>query len=458
MIGVENNPDGRMYDAASTGAQVLDDVAVFIGRYLALPVVHALTVLVLWTAHTHAASRFYVTPRLVLDSAEPGSGKTRVLELLALLCRRPKLAINTTTAALYRRLAYGPMTVLLDEVDAIFAPKAAPQHEDLRALLNAGYKRGATVDRCVGDASKMKVQEFPVFAPVALAGLAGRLPGTITSRAITIHMRRRAPGETVLPYYERDAEDDARPLREQLEAWVDAVADTLADARPQMPENVVDRSAEVWEALLAVADAAGGGWPKAAREACTYFVLDADPGELSLGVRLLADLRGLFARRGTDRLPSAEIVTELCNLEEAPWSDLYGKPLDPRRLSKELGRYGVESKVIKLPDGRTPRGYTTHGETGLTDAWTRYLPSGATTATSATAQLSTVADADPVALTNATGHTNATHLTSEVAEVAPVADYDGPDTCCTECNQPLLLHAAGRTTCERCRLDGKSAS
>jgi len=156
------------------------------------------------------------TPRLVLDSAEPGSGKTRVLELLALLCRRPKLAISTTTAALYRRLAQGPLTVLLDEVDAIFNPKNGGNYEDLRALLNAGYKRGATVDRCVGDAAKMRVQELPVFAPVALAGLAGKMPSTITSRAITIHMRRRAPGEHVMPYRERDAEQDAKPLREQL--------------------------------------------------------------------------------------------------------------------------------------------------------------------------------------------------------------------------------------------------
>ena len=130
----------------------------------------------LWIVHTWAVSAFYVTPRLVLDSPEPGSGKTRVLEVLALLCRDAKLTLRTTTAALYRRIeAAGdkPPTILQDEADAVFGRTNNPKPKTSRALFNAGYKRGATVDRCEGDAKNMKVREFPVFAPVALAGLPG---------------------------------------------------------------------------------------------------------------------------------------------------------------------------------------------------------------------------------------------------------------------------------------------
>ena len=113
-----------------------------------------------------------VTPRLILDSAEPESGKTRVLELLSLITRAPIFTMNTTIAALYRRLIGAPRTILLDETDAVFAKGAAQNHEDLRALLNAGYKRGATVDRCVGDGAT-KVVEFPASPPAALAGYRG---------------------------------------------------------------------------------------------------------------------------------------------------------------------------------------------------------------------------------------------------------------------------------------------
>ena len=415
------------------GAQVLDDVAAFVGRYVVFPTPHALTVVALWIAHTHAPQKtWYVTPRLVLDSAEPGSGKTRVLELLALLVQRPEMTISATVAAIFRMIAEHPLTLLFDEVDAIFNPKNGGNYEDLRALLNAGYKQGATIARCVGDAKQMKVQRFDVFAPVALAGLAGKMPATITTRAVTIHMRRRAPGETVQPFRERDAEGEAEPLRARLVDWVDVVATDLALARPAMPAGVVDRPAEVWEALLAVADAAGGDWPTRARAACSYFVLNADPGELSFGVRLLRDVHAVFRAAGVDRMPSAAVIEDLVKLDESPWADLWGKPLDQRRLAAELGRYGVKAKPIKMPDGRTPRGYLVTGPDGLLDAWQRYLPdSGATAATDATAQVVPVADESPVALTSATGETSATGpdpLTSAVSPVAPVAPETGSES------------------------------
>ena len=78
----------------------------------------------------------------------------------------------------------------------------------------------------------------------------------------------------------------------QLAAAVQAHVETL-----EMPDGVTGRAADVWEPLLAIADAAGEDWPKLAREACTELVTAAkttDSG--SLGVRLLADLRAVFRR------------------------------------------------------------------------------------------------------------------------------------------------------------------
>jgi hypothetical protein len=354
------------------GADLLDDVERFAGRFLAFPEPHHIVVLCLWILHTWAVSAFYVTPRLVLDSPEPGSGKTRVLEVLALLCRAAKLTLSTTTAALYRRIAAAgeqPPTVLQDEADRVFSSKT-PQTEDLVALFNSGYKSGATVDRCEGDAKNMRVVEFPVFAPVALAGLAGKMPATIMDRAVPLHMRKRAPDEHVAEFRGRDAETEAAPLREQIEVWAAAHFDALAAARPKMPDGVRDRAAEVWEALLAVADVAGGDWPDKARTACRYFVLDKAEEKLSLGVRLLGDLRTVFD--GHDRMFSAEMVTALTSDPESEWADLWGKPLDQRRLAKELKRYGLESQEVRI--GATNRkGYIVAGDNGLKQAWDRYL-------------------------------------------------------------------------------------
>ena len=88
----------------------------------------------LWYAHTWAAEHFYITPRLVLSSAEPGSGKTRVLEVSRHLVRTPEMTFSATPAALFRMVGAGPLTILFDEVDAIFDSKGGG-NEDLRALV-----------------------------------------------------------------------------------------------------------------------------------------------------------------------------------------------------------------------------------------------------------------------------------------------------------------------------------
>lgn len=357
------------------GAELLDDIERFAGPFFAFRSPHYLVVIVLWIAHTWTVGAFYVTPRLIIDSPEPGSGKTRVLEVLALLCRNAKLTLSTTTAALYRRIAAAgdqPPTILQDEADAVFGRTANPQAEDLRALFNAGYKRGATVDRCEGDAKSMRVVEFPVFAPLALAGLAGKTPRTVLDRAAAVlHMRKRAPDEHVAEFRERDAEAHAAPLRDRLSDWAETNFDALCAARPTMPDGVRDRAAEVWESLLAVADAAGGDWPARARSACRHFVLDNEVEELSFGARLLRDVRTVFGER--DRMFSVDIVSALTSDDESEWADLWGKPLDQRRLAKELARYGVRSNTIRIGNGRA-KGYQVAGDDGLAQAWQRYVP------------------------------------------------------------------------------------
>ena len=67
--------------------------------------------------------------------------------------------------------------MIFDEADAIFGTKkAAEQHKDLRALLNAGYQRNRPALRCVNQIPS----EFPTFAMAALAGIGNCFPDTVT--------------------------------------------------------------------------------------------------------------------------------------------------------------------------------------------------------------------------------------------------------------------------------------
>ncbi len=302
-----------MNPASRDGAAALDDTRAFIGRFCVLPTEHAYTAATLWAAHAHVLDAFDSTPRLAFLSPEPGSGKTRALEILDLLVPWPMLAVNATPAALFRSVAdiATRRTILFDEIDTIFGPKAK-EHEELRGLLNAGHRR---------------------------------------------------------PYRARIHEPEGWKLRAMLADWTATVAERLTGYWPTMPPGVTDRPADVWESLLAVADAAGGPWPGRARDACAFLVRDNADRGISLGIRLLADLRDIFD--GARAMTTEDILTRLRALDAAPWADLKGQPLDARGLARLLDDYDITSKKVKV-DGRSAWGYRAEH---LADAWTRYLPS-----------------------------------------------------------------------------------
>jgi hypothetical protein len=141
----------------------------------------------------------------------PGQ-KTRALEITELLVPSPVLAVNVSPACLIRRIgAEEGVTVLFDEVDTVFGPRTKENNEDVRALLNAGYRRGVVVGRCVMHGSIAIPEELPAFAPVALAGL-GTLPDTVLSRSIVVRMQRRSPDEHVTPYRRRDHAEEGQQI------------------------------------------------------------------------------------------------------------------------------------------------------------------------------------------------------------------------------------------------------
>ncbi len=231
-------------------------------------------------------------------------------------------------------------------------------------------------DDALCTASESRLKNTPAYCAVALAGL-GDLPDTILTRSVVVRMRRRAPTERIEPYRRRDVQSQADALRARIEAWAASVFDDMAAARPYFPCGVEDRDADVWEALLAVADAAGGAWPRRARDAAEALVAQSKNSTPSLGVRLLADMRPIFG--AYEKMPTDAILKALHAMDEAPWADIRGKPLDARGLANRLKPYGITSKQVRI-GAATMKGYE---RADLADAWQRYLslsPQGGETA------------------------------------------------------------------------------
>jgi hypothetical protein len=367
------------------GVALLNRLEAYLARFVAYPSDAARVAHTCWIAHTHLMECWDSTPRLAFLSPEPGSGKTRALEVSELLVPRPVEAVNMSAAALFRIVAgdEGMPTILFDEVDTVFGSKrTAENNEDVRGLLNAGHRRGAKSYRCTPRGKEIAVVEYEAFSPVALAGL-GDLPDTILSRSIIVKMRRRAPRERVDPFRRRLEVTAGHALRDELAEWAQSVAPQIGNPWPTMPAGIEDRDADVWEAILAVADAAGGSWPERARAAAVALVADAKEDTPSLGVQLLSDIRDVFG--DADALSTELLLSRLNDLDEAPWNEVAaGKPLNSRGLAGRLRPYGIRSRTVRI-GSTTPKGYARES---FGEAWNRYLPptsaESATSATSAT--------------------------------------------------------------------------
>jgi hypothetical protein len=351
------------------GAELLDDLARFVRRFCAFPTEHYCTAVTLWIAHTHAIDAFEITPRLAFVSETKQTGKSRALEVIDLTSARSRYVGSMTTAYLFRLVDQSKPTLLLDEVDAIFGPKAR-DNEELRGLINVGFRRSATIGRCVGDGSRQTPTEFAAFAPMALAGIGDCLPDTVLDRAVVLRMRRRAPDEHVEALRYRKVTGDADVIRERLAAWADLQVEALTSADPWMPNGITDRPADTWEALLAVADAAGGEWPDRARAACVALNDSRAAEDGNVSVRLLTDIRDVLPF-GETHIFSAAMCELLNALEDAPWggwNDARG--IQPRDVARRLKGFGIESKQVRMGT-ETRKGY---GLDAFADAFTRYLP------------------------------------------------------------------------------------
>lgn len=281
------------------GARVLGYARQLLTRYARFPSAAAADVATLWAAHTHARDSdgvltWQATPRLMMLSSEPGSGKSRVLELLGWLCPATfGLDTEPTAAGLTWTLNAEHATVLLDEADLLFG--AGKRRESIRAILNAGYARNGTVLRMRG----ARGERQRVFGPVALGGLDVLATSTgesllpLFSRSIVIPMRRAAEA---VPALDSDGMNAAAKIRTALALWTGTVRDAMAQARPELPDWLMNRPAEIWTPLLAVADAAGDDWPDRARLAAEELAFhDASAVEIHDDSDLMGDLAGITA-------------------------------------------------------------------------------------------------------------------------------------------------------------------
>ena len=343
-------------------SKLIYDLMVFIRRFVVLTP-EQLLISALWILHTHTVEAVEETPYLSVTSPERRCGKTRYLEIMELFVARPWLCALPSEASIYRRINKEHSTLLLDEVDTIYGRQTKDKYEGLRALLDAGSRRGVTITRAIGVTNKLET--FDVFGPKILAGI-GALPDTVADRSIPIRLKRRKRTEEVARFRRRQVGPEFTALRDQVVAWGAENVEQLAGVALEMPDALNDRAADACECLVAVADLCGVG-AEARAALVTLFRGERQDDMESLRTKLLRDLRVVFGERRA--MATEGILPALWAINESPWGSWYGRVFEARDLAAFMEHFGVSSKTVRV-GGRPVKGYHVNQ---LADVWERYL-------------------------------------------------------------------------------------
>jgi hypothetical protein len=349
------------------GAALLDEIANAVRKHVVMTD-QARDAVALWALHTYVIRRFAISPKLFVRSAVRGCGKSTLLEVLSHFVARPMLAANITTATAFRIIAKHQPTLLIDEVDTFLG-----ENEELRGILDASHRHDGHVPRLVGD--NYEPRNFRVYTAVALAGI-GSLHSTLMDRAIVVDLQRRRAGESIasLRIGKTGHLDD---IARRIVRFIADNEERIAAMEPAMPPGLINRAADNWFALLAIADVAGGAWPQRVRKAAETARIAASGDEDWLEL-LLGDIRDIFTKREAnkvepvDRIPSLDLVEALVEIEGRPWAEMgkSRKPLTKHGLAYRLKPLGIITKKIGPKDARAA-GYIRED---FKDAFERYLP------------------------------------------------------------------------------------
>jgi hypothetical protein len=261
------------------------------------------------------------------------------------------MAMVTSDALLVRVLENGVRTLLIDEADRSLNPDK-PGIEGLIAVLNSGYKRGATRPVLVPvKGGKWETAEMSTFAPVALAGNQPKLPDDTLSRTIRILIMPDHDGTAEDSDWEL-IEDEARALANELALWADSVREHVRTCeRPALPDGARSRTKERWLPLKRVAVAAGGRWPDVVDHLVKLDLermqLERDEGILAekLHVTLLRNIAEVWVP-GQGFHSTEDLISMLVARFPFTWgrSEKYPKGLTAQRLGRMLVKnYGVYS-------------------------------------------------------------------------------------------------------------------
>lgn len=247
-------------------------------------------------------------PFLKLQSAGPGSGKTKLCSIIAHLGFNSVLTSSVSAAAIYR-VGSSRCLLLLDEAEDLKTSMAT--------ILNASYRKGSSVLRA---GAKGRLERFALWGPRVISSLRP-LPDSVASRCIMIKM---SPS--------RDATKGRLNVTDTSEDWPGARSRIYSALLSRWPEidtalepkvaALSNRTAEIWTPLLQIATAIEPQSPGLIKELSEYCARSAaplvPPPSFSEAERTVIAVLARFGEQGRPvELTPAEIMTAAAGMPGA---------------------------------------------------------------------------------------------------------------------------------------------
>jgi hypothetical protein len=280
------------------------------------PLACALWALHTWTFGEGFAESPFTTPYLYINSVDPQSGKTTLIDLLESISLNPERTIDMTSSVMFRLIEKRRPALFIDEIDAISGAKM----ELLRGVLDGGYRRGGYVWRNAPGPDGPEPTQFKTFCAKLLAGLDSvPLHPAVATRSLYVNLRKvgtlNGEGQIVAPdgttreiCYAYMIEEAAEPLQREIAAFM---ANWTAHYKRYIPKPIPGINPRSWEiAMPLVQLAAAVGIEDRARDALARMFAPRAP-EDTPAVKALRTIQGLYGSLGADKLHTSDICEAL---------------------------------------------------------------------------------------------------------------------------------------------------
>jgi hypothetical protein len=333
----------------------------FITKYATLARDHYTLPLALWAACTHTWPTFDSLAYLVITAFVKRAGKTRLMELMAVVASNGRTFSPDSTASMFHALeSDAKPTMFLDE-----AEKLNQEQHPAREFLNKGYKRGQTITRFIGG----EVTDFECYSPKCFV-LIGDVYDTLRDRAMVVTMRRRTPVEAAQSDKFRMGmvSVEAEVIRGALHELVVSKQSEIEAAYANLPtlSFLNDRDEEILSPLFAMCRVlCPERWNELVR-ACVDMatektaprrsfrdLLDAEEkkaDDADAQILLLRDM--LTLTDGAKHITSADLVERLKQIPTSPWRMFRGVGLTMQDIAYLLDSMNIHPKPIRVKSGK----------------------------------------------------------------------------------------------------------